>query len=79
MGKILSMVWIMMMILAVVVIAGEAKSRAECNRICIPHCKPYATGKECSDCHKKCFQSPPFVKTKIPKNQINNKKVNMFN
>ncbi|KAF8108225.1 hypothetical protein N665_0113s0016 [Sinapis alba] len=79
MGKSLSTVWIMMMmILAVTVIADGAKSRAECNRICIPHCKPYATGKECSDCHKACLQSPPFVKTKIQKNQNNNKKVDIF-
>ncbi|KAL0866724.1 hypothetical protein Bca101_045842 [Brassica carinata] len=78
MGKTMRTVWIMMMILAVIVIAAETKSRAECNRICIPHCKPYATGKECSDCHKKCEQSPPFVKIKIQENQNNNKKVNMF-
>lgn len=71
MDKSITTVWIMMMILSVIVIA-EAKSRAECNRICIPHCKPYATGKECSDCHKKCFKSPSFVKTDSRKSKQQN-------
>lgn len=55
MGKILSIVWIMMMILVVVVIVGEVKLREECNRICIFYCKFYVIGKECFDCYKKCF------------------------
>ncbi|KAF8089151.1 hypothetical protein N665_0516s0009 [Sinapis alba] len=69
MGKSLSTAWIMMMMLTLIVIEGEAKSEVECNVICRPHCKI----GECSDCHKKCNQSPPSLMTKILKKQNNNK------
>ncbi|XP_048621512.1 uncharacterized protein LOC125591390 [Brassica napus] len=73
MSKILSMAWIMMMILTLIVIEGEAKSESECNVICRPHCKAFGSAGECSDCHKKCNQSPPSLMTKILKNQHNSK------
>ncbi|XP_013610942.1 PREDICTED: uncharacterized protein LOC106317721 [Brassica oleracea var. oleracea] len=79
MGKILNVVCIMMMIIAVFVIGGEAKSEAECNVICRPHCKPSSSAGECSDCHKDCNQSPPSVRTKILKIQNSNKQYDLHN
>lgn len=77
MGKNLSMVWIMMMmmIIAVIVIRAEAKSEVECSKICRPHCQRSSSAGECSDCHKNCNQSPPSVRTNIPKNQNDNGKI----
>lgn len=47
------------MILAIVVIEGEAKSEIECSVICRPHCKRTSPASECADCRKKCYGSPP--------------------
>ncbi|XP_018450329.2 uncharacterized protein LOC108821837 [Raphanus sativus] len=79
MGKSLSTVWIMMMILTIIVIEGEAKSEAECSVICRPHCKAFASAGECSDCHKKCNQFPPSIMTKILKKQNNKKQDDLVN
>ncbi|KAG2316749.1 hypothetical protein Bca4012_067591 [Brassica carinata] len=73
MGKNLNVVWMMMMIIAVFVIGGEAKSEVECSVICRPQCKPSSSASECSECHKNCNQSPPSAKIKILKIQ-NSKK-----
>lgn len=59
MGKNLNVVSIMIMLIAVFVIGGEAKSEAECSVICRPYCKFSSSAGECSDCHRKCNQSPP--------------------
>ena len=79
MSKILSMTWIMMMILTLIVIEGEAKSEMECNVICGPHCKAFGSAGECSECHKKCNLSPPSLMTKILKNQNNSKQDDLIN
>ncbi|CAG7905066.1 unnamed protein product [Brassica rapa] len=47
MGKVICMVWIMM-ILAVLVIGGEAKSEIECSKICRPHCQRSSPASECA-------------------------------
>ncbi|XP_019085849.1 PREDICTED: uncharacterized protein LOC109126606 [Camelina sativa] len=60
MGKVISMVLIMM-ILAVIVLEGEAKSEIECSRICRNHCKRTSPVSECAACRKKCYQSPPVA------------------
>ncbi|CAH2067973.1 unnamed protein product [Thlaspi arvense] len=58
MGKVISMVWIMM-VLAVIVIGGEAKTEIECSVICRSHCSRASPASECAACHQKCYQSPP--------------------
>ncbi|KAG5382015.1 hypothetical protein IGI04_033485 [Brassica rapa subsp. trilocularis] len=64
MGKILNVVCIMMMIIPVFVIGGEA----DCNVICSTHCsKPSAPAERCSVCHKTCNAFPPSVRTEILK------------
>ncbi|CAH8363414.1 unnamed protein product [Eruca vesicaria subsp. sativa] len=78
MGKSLNAVWIMMMIIAVFVIGGEAKSEVECSVICRPHCQFSSSAGECSDCHRKCNQSPPSVR-KILKLQNSNKQSDLHN
>ncbi|KAL0732141.1 hypothetical protein Bca4012_028235 [Brassica carinata] len=60
MGKVMSMVWIMM-ILAVMVIEGEAKSEIECSKICRPHCKRSSPASECAACRTKCYKLPPVA------------------
>ncbi|CAH8384246.1 unnamed protein product [Eruca vesicaria subsp. sativa] len=79
MGKNLNAVWILMMIIAVFVIGGEAKSETECSIICRPHCGPFKSAGECSDCHRKCNQSPPSMRTKILKLQNGNKQYDLHN
>lgn len=79
MGKYLSTVWIMMMILTLIVIEGDAKSEVKCNAICRPHCKAFASAGECSECHRMCNISPLSLMTKILKNQNNNKQVGLIN
>ncbi|CAN8323590.1 unnamed protein product [Cochlearia groenlandica] len=76
MCKTLSIVWIMMLVVSLIVIGSEAKSEAECNVICRPHCKAFGSAGECSDCHMKCNQSPPSTNTKFSKYQNNNDIVN---
>lgn len=75
MGKNLSMVCIMMLILAAIVIVGEAKSEVVCSVLCRPHCKPFSSAGECSECHQKCSMSPPASRTRILRNQNNNKNI----
>lgn len=60
MAKVISMVFIMM-ILAVMVIEGEAKTEKQCSVICRPHCKRSSPASECAACRKKCYQSPPVA------------------
>ncbi|WZY77337.1 hypothetical protein YC2023_023721 [Brassica napus] len=60
MGKVMSMVWIMM-IVAVMVIEGEAKSEIECSKICRDHCKRSSPASECAACRTKCYKSPPVT------------------
>uniref|UniRef100_M4F281 Plant thionin family protein n=1 Tax=Brassica campestris TaxID=3711 RepID=M4F281_BRACM len=57
MGKVMSMVWIMM-ILAVLVIGGEAKSEIECSKICRPHCQRSSPASECAACSTECYKLP---------------------
>ncbi|WZZ34259.1 hypothetical protein YC2023_017660 [Brassica napus] len=60
MGKIMGMVWIMM-ILAVMVIEGETKSEIECSKICRDHCQRSSPASECAACRTKCYKSPPVT------------------
>ncbi|KAF8050726.1 hypothetical protein N665_1895s0002 [Sinapis alba] len=60
MSKVMSIVWIMM-ILAVMVTEGEAKSEIECSRICRDHCKRSSAASECAACRTKCYKSPPVA------------------
>lgn len=60
MGKVSSMALIMM-ILAVIVIEGEAKTEIECSKICRNHCKRSSPASECAACRKKCYESPPVA------------------
>ncbi|CAL9234391.1 unnamed protein product [Arabidopsis halleri] len=60
MGKVISMTLIMM-ILAVIVIEGEAKTEIECSKICREHCKRSSPASECTACRKKCYESPPVA------------------
>ncbi|KAF8103382.1 hypothetical protein N665_0188s0319 [Sinapis alba] len=60
MSKVMSIVWIMM-ILAVMVMEGEAKSEIECSRICRDHCKRSSPASECAACRTKCYKSPPVA------------------
>lgn len=76
MGKFVGIVWIMMMIIAVIVIGGEAKSEIECNVICRPHCQRFSSAGECSECHKNCNQLPPSVRKENQNNRINYDLVN---
>ncbi|EOA28558.1 hypothetical protein CARUB_v10024775mg [Capsella rubella] len=69
MGKTLSMTVMMVLIVAAFVIGGEAKSEVECSKLCRPHCQRSSSAAECTDCHRKCEQSPPAMKTDVLKNQ----------
>ncbi|CAL9232204.1 unnamed protein product [Arabidopsis halleri] len=54
MEKVISMALIMM-ILAIMVVDGEAKSEIECSRICRDHCKRSSPASECAACRTKCY------------------------
>ncbi|XP_019083597.1 PREDICTED: uncharacterized protein LOC109125689 [Camelina sativa] len=58
MGKVTSLA-LFMIILAVIVIEGEAKSAIECNKICRQHCQRSSPASECVACLKKCYETPP--------------------
>ncbi|KAL0867420.1 hypothetical protein Bca101_046538 [Brassica carinata] len=60
MSKVMSMVWIVM-ILAVMVIEGEAKTEIECSKICRPHCQRSSPASECAACRTKCYKLPPVA------------------
>ncbi|AEC09291.1 hypothetical protein AtNW77_Chr2g0257801 [Arabidopsis thaliana] len=78
MGKNLSMMLMMVMIIVAILIGGEAKSEIECSILCRPHCKSSSSAGECSDCHRKCEQSPPSVKKQILKNENMTKKYDIL-
>ncbi|CAF2139643.1 hypothetical protein BRARA_B02043 [Brassica rapa] len=61
MGKVMSMVWIMMILAVVIVIEGEAKSEIECSKICRDHCKRSSPASECAACRTECYKSPPVA------------------
>lgn len=79
MGKNLSMMLMMVLIIAAIVIGSEAKSEVECSILCRPHCQRSSSAGECSDCHRKCNQSPPSTKTEVLKNQHLSRKYGLPN
>ncbi|CAA0372232.1 unnamed protein product [Arabidopsis thaliana] len=78
MAKVISMTYIIM-ILAVIVIEGDAKSEIECSKICREHCKRSSPASECAACRKKCYESPPVaVRARNPIMELEEQKYHLF-
>lgn len=80
MGKNLSMMLMMAMILAVVVIGNEVKLNLGCGNACDDHCKPTSTVGECADCRKskRCMHSQPSATEPNLKDHHNNKRYDLL-
>ncbi|ESQ50943.1 hypothetical protein EUTSA_v10023131mg [Eutrema salsugineum] len=76
MGKVSSMVWLMM-IISVIVIEGEQKEEIPCRVYCQQFCNPSVPVSQCADCRRRC----PFAAMRARNHDLEipkNKKENLF-
>ncbi|CAH8253070.1 unnamed protein product [Arabidopsis lyrata] len=56
--KIMSVVWITMLLMALITMGGDAKSDKECQLLCHKHCLPTSIVAECLKCLGICGRTP---------------------
>ncbi|XP_010459852.1 PREDICTED: uncharacterized protein LOC104740839 [Camelina sativa] len=59
--KIMSVVWITMLLTSLITMGGDAKSDKECQVECHKHCLPTSIVAECLKCLGECGRTPPVA------------------